>query len=270
MGQQWDAAVASVEVEPGLFRTDLDAGWSVGGGLNGGYLMAVTGSALARVLPGKPDPITFTTHFLSASEPGPADIRTRVLREGGSIATVAADVLQEGHPRVTVLATYGDLSTLPDKVHMKATPFDIAPLEECVSNEFAPPEFREIAPLMDRFEMRFDPGCIGWAVGQPAGRGELKSWFRVEEDTDAPDPVQLLLAVDAMPPVTFDLDMPGWAPTLELTAHLRAAPAPGWFRLRHATTHVAGGMFAEDCEVWDSSGTLVAQSRQLARVPRGF
>ena len=33
-------------------------------------------------------------------------------------------------------------------------------------------------------------------------------------------------------------------------------------------TYVAGGMFEEDCEVWDSAGRLVAQSRQLARQPR--
>jgi hypothetical protein len=31
---------------------------------------------------------------------------------------------------------------------------------------------------------------------------------------------------------------------------------------------MAGGYFEEDCEVWDSAGRLVAQSRQLALVPR--
>ena len=79
----------------------------------------------------------------------------------------------------------------------------------------------------------------------------------------------LLLAVDAMPPTMFELGLMGWAPTLELTAHVRARPAPGWLRLRHETWNFAGGMFEEDCEVWDSSGRLVAQSRQLARQPRG-
>ena len=85
---------------------------------------------------------------------------------------------------------------------------------------------------------------------------------------DRPDPIQLLLAVDALPPVTFDLGLAGWAPTLELTAHLRALPAPGWLQLAQTTRNVGGGMFEEDCEVWDSAGRLVAQSRQLARLPR--
>ena len=76
------------------------------------------------------------------------------------------------------------------------------------------------------------------------------------------------MAVDALPPVTFNLGIMGWAPTLELTAHIRAKPAPGWLRLRHHTRNIAGGMFEEDCEVWDSADRLVAQSRQLALLPR--
>ena len=69
-------------------------------------------------------------------------------------------------------------------------------------------------------------------------------------------------------PVTFDLGMYGWTPTLELTVHVRAVPAPGWLRVVHSTRNVAGGLLEEDAEVWDSADRLVAQSRQLARVPR--
>jgi hypothetical protein len=131
----------------------------------------------------------------------------------------------------------------------------------------APAELRSVAKLMDRFDMLFDPACTGWAVGRPSGAGMLQAWFRLKEGRE-PDPLSLLTVVDALPPVTFDLGMPGWAPTLELTAHVRAVPAPGWLKVRHATRNLAGGMFEEDCEVWDSAGRLVAQSRQLARAPR--
>jgi hypothetical protein len=87
-------------------------------------------------------------------------------------------------------------------------------------------------------------------------------------DGREPDPLSLLLAVDALPPVTFDLGIAGWAPTLELSAHVRARPAPGWLRVRVSTRNLAGGLLEEDAEVWDSTDRLVAQSRQLARVPR--
>jgi hypothetical protein len=123
------------------------------------------------------------------------------------------------------------------------------------------------AGLLQRLDLRLDPACLGWAVGQPSGRGVVQGWLRMA-DPRPPDPILLLLAVDALPPVTFDLGLPGWAPTLELTAHVRARPVPGWLRVRHATRNLAGGLLEEDAEVWDAAGRLVAQSRQLARAPR--
>jgi hypothetical protein len=124
-----------------------------------------------------------------------------------------------------------------------------------------------MAPLMERFDLRILPDSAGAMLGSPSGRGILQAWFRLADGRE-PDALSVLLALDALPPVTFDLGRPGWAPTLELTAHVRANPAPGWLKVSHQTRNVAGGMFEEDCEVWDSAGRLVGQSRQLARLPR--
>lgn len=264
--KEYDADIA-VTREADQFAADLSAGWLVGGGVNGGYLLSVVGQALAQVVPGKPDPIAVSAYYLSAAVPGPAMVRPRVVREGRSVATLAADLRQGDDDRITVLATYGDLAAAPDDVRTTAAPPDLPPLEDCISNKLAPEEVRAMAPLMERFDMRFDPRHVGWAVGKPSGNGELQAWFRLADDRE-PDPISLLTVVDALPPVTFDLGLMGWAPTLELTAHVRARPAPGWLRVRHATRNIAGGMFEEDCEVWDSAGRLVAQSRQLARLPR--
>jgi acyl-coenzyme A thioesterase PaaI-like protein len=251
----------------GRFALDLAPGWVVGGGVNGGYLLAVVGNALRRTRPQRPDPIVVSAYYLSASVPGPATVTTRVLRDGGSTATMAADLEQGGSARLTALATYGDLAALPSDVRTTAEEPTMPPPEECVPSSMAPPVVLAAAPLLQRFDMRFDPASIGWAVGEPSGNGHLRAWFRLADGRD-PDPLSLLMVVDALPPVTFDLGMPGWAPTLELTAHVRAVPAPGWLRVHHATRNLAGGMFEEDCEVWDSAGRLVAQSRQLARQPR--
>ena len=263
---EFDRDIA-LEGDQSPYGAQLSEGWVVGGGVNGGYQLSVVGAALARATVGKPDPIAVSAYYLSAARPGPATVTTRVLREGGSVATLAAGLRQGDDERLTVLATYGDLSALPDDVRTTAAPPDLPPLEECVPTAFAPQEVRDVAPLMERFDMRLDPRHVGWAVGEPSGNGELQAWFRLADERE-PDPVALLMVVDALPPVTFDLGMFGWAPTLELTAHVRARPAPGWLRVRHATRNLAGGMFEEDCEVWDSAGRLVAQSRQLARQPR--
>jgi hypothetical protein len=68
----------------------------------------------------------------------------------------------------------------------------------------------------------------------------------------------------------FNLDLPlGWVPTLELTAHVRARPAPGRIAAEVRTRFVTGGLLEVDGVYWDSTGRLVAQSRQLALVPRG-
>lgn len=264
---EFDEHIAVHRADDRTYAADLARGWVVGGGVNGGYLLAVIGNALRQTFPDKPDPISVSAYYLAASTPGPAEVRVDVRREGGSVATAAADLVQGGESRITALATYGDLDRLGDDVRTTAGEPDLPPVEECVAGSLAPPEVLELAPMMGRFDMRFHPDHVGWAVGQPNGRGEMAAWFRLVDGRE-PDPVSLLMVVDALPPVTFNLDMPGWAPTLELTAHVRAKPAPGWLKVRHETRNMAGGMFEEDCEVWDSAGRLVAQSRQLARQPR--
>ncbi len=251
----------------GSFAVELEEGWQVGGGLNGGYLLATVGSAIRAAIPHRADPLAVSAYYLTASRPGPATIDVDVRRDGGSIATASAELRQGEEPRLAVLATYGDLGSATDDVRTTAQEPELPPRDRCVPGSLAPEEFRKRSPLLDRFDMLFHPDQVGWALGSPSGRGEFTAWFRLKDGRE-PDPIALLLVCDALPPVTFDLGMPGWAPTLELTVHVRAMPAPGWLKVHHATRNMAGGMFEEDCEVWDSTGRLVAQSRQLARQPR--
>ncbi len=267
MGHEFDAHIAVAAEGAGRYRADLAAGWVVGGGVNGGYQLAVIGNAIGAAIPAKPDPIAMSAYFLSPGAPGPAYVDVDVRRDGRTVSTLAAHLVQGDTTRIDVLATYGDLGGREGDVQTTAPEIDLPPLEDCVPNTFAPPEFRKDAPLLDRFDMRFHPDQVGWAIGKPSGEGEISAWFRLVDGRE-PDPIELLMVVDALPPVTFELGRMGWAPTLELTAHVRARPAPGWLKVRHLTRNLAGGMFEEDCEVWDSAGRLVAQSRQLALVPR--
>ena len=69
--------------------------------------------------------------------------------------------------------------------------------------------------------------------------------------------------VDGAAPAVLELGELASA-TIELTVHIRARPAPGWVACRASTRHVIGGYHEEDFEIWDSTGALVAQSRQFA------
>ncbi|WP_209373562.1 thioesterase family protein [Brevibacterium renqingii] len=250
------------------FTAELDAGWKVGGAVNGGYLLGVAGRALRDLNPSTPDPLVISTFYLGPSTEGPVDISTRTLREGRSTASYGIELSQNGAPTVSAMATMGNLGALPDDVATTATPPQLPPPDECISVAEASDDFHKAAPIIDRFDMRLDPATAGFAVGKPSGRGLLQGWIRLIDGAD-PDPLSLLTFLDSFPPVMFDLGRFNWAPTMELTAHVRALPAPGWISARISTRNIAGGMFEEDCDLWDSTGRLVAQSRQLARQPRG-
>ena len=43
----------------------------------------------------------------------------------------------------------------------------------------------------------------------------------------------------------------GWAPTVELTVHIRQRPAPGWILGEFKTDHLAGGRMIESGALWD-------------------
>jgi len=97
-------------VDGATYAVELSPGWVVGGGVNGGYLLAVIGRALRAAVPAKPDPVALSAHYVSASTPGPATVAVDVRREGGSVATAAVELVQEGTTRITALATCGDLA----------------------------------------------------------------------------------------------------------------------------------------------------------------
>ncbi|MEU1052722.1 thioesterase family protein [Streptomyces sp. NPDC005876] len=266
---EFDRDTAVTRRAPGVYDIGLSAGWTVFGAVNGGYLLAVLGRALADALP-HPDPFSVTAHYLTASRPGPAVVRTEAVRTGRTLSTGQASLLQyddEGNEveRIRVLASYGDLGALPDDVRTTAKPPALPPLERCFGPGDGPSPVDSGSAIADRLMIKLDPDTLGWALGQPSGKGEMRAWFGLADGRDA-DPFSLLLAVDALPPTAFEMGLSGWVPTVELTVHVRCRPAPGPLRVAVTTRNLAGGFLEEDAEVWDSADRLVAQSRQLARV----
>lgn len=269
---EFDRESAVTRREPGVYDIEFTDRWSIGDAVNGGFLLAVIARALADTLP-HGDPFSVSAHYLTATGPGPAVVRTETVRSGRTLSTGQASLLQyddEGNEveRIRVLATYGDLAELPDDVRTSAEPPAIPPIDQCFGPQDSPEPVPGSPAIGERLLLKLDPAVLGWALGSPSGQGVSRGWFGLA-DGRHPDPFSLLLAVDALPPTAFELGLSGWVPTVELTVHIRCRPAPGPLRVSITTRNLAGGFLEEDAEVWDSADRLVAQSRQLAKARLG-
>jgi hypothetical protein len=113
------------------------------------------------------------------------------------------------------------------------------------------------------------PADTPWGRQPGDGPFEITGWIRFADGSE-PSVLSLLLMVDAYPPTLIGGLEVGWVPTVELTTHVRARPAPGWLLGTFRTRFLIDGLLEEDGELWDSEGRLVALSRQLAiALPRG-
>lgn len=249
----------------GRYAAAIAAGWDVMGRSNGGYLLCLAARASMAAC-ARPDPVSVTAHYLRPASAGPAGLDTEVLKEGRRFATVAATMSSADEPRVAVLGTYGDLEARAGFERMESAPPDIPAPEECVrleATETFPP------PVVGKIDLRLHPEDAARLFEGGSGVPRVSGWFRLL-DGEPVDTLTLLLAVDVFPPTSFNARLPvAWTPTLELTAHVRGRPAPGWLRCQFSTRFITGGFLEEDGEVWDATGRLVAQSRQLALLPSG-
>jgi acyl-CoA thioesterase len=258
-----DTAVDALDPELGIHQGRIDPGWWVVQGPNGGYVAAILLRALAlRVEPARA-PRSLTVHYTARPEAGPVRIETRVEREGRSLSTVTARMLQGGRALALALAAFSRPRGGPRFDHLEMPA--VAPPEACRS-------FPGRVPLHDRYQYR-------WAVGDPPGSGSsvalVGGWIRGEEPQTADAPL-VAAFTDAWPPACFswakDRATLGAVPTVDLTIHFRrdlplSGALPEDFYLAVFRSRVAEqGFVEEDGEVWSRDGSLLAQSRQLAAI----
>jgi acyl-CoA thioesterase len=260
------AEATAVDSQQHPYTAEIVDGWDVVGNANGGYLMAIGARAMARAA-AQPHPVSVTAHYLSPGRPGPVAIDPQIIKAGKRLTTVRATLLGPEKPLIELLGTFSDLNSFDGPARVDASPPDLPPPDECVRT-IPNPELGFPPAMMGRVDLRLHPDDAQFLAGTPSGDPLIRGWLRLP-DNEPMDAFGLLLATDCFPPTIFNARMPvAWTPTVELTAHIRAIPEPGWLRCRFSTRFISGGMMEEDGEVWDSSGRLVAQSRQLALTPR--
>jgi acyl-CoA thioesterase len=248
----------------GVWSGAIAPGWEIASNANGGYLLAIVARALRGAL-GRPDPMTISAHYLHPGKPGAVTVETEVLKQGRMFGSGFGSLHSDGRPLLSCIGTFGDLSQPVGPEFVDHEPPPMPDPKDCprlVATTTFPP------PFMGKVELRLHPDDGQFLEGNRSGRALMRGWFRLV-DEEPTDTIALLCAPDAFPPTAFNADLPvAWTPTVELTVHVRARPRPGWLRCQFATHFVTGGFLEEDGELWDSTGRLVAQSRQLALVPR--
>jgi acyl-CoA thioesterase len=246
------------------FAGQVSAAWNIGANPNGGYLLALAAQAMQQRTPAQPDPLSINVHYLRPGLSGQAcRIDTQLLRSGRTLGTVRGTLLQDGLPRLELLAAMGNLgaSEAAPAPLLSLPPPQMPPPDDCPGRS-APAQGVGL-PILQRLDVRLHPDD---AVPGAAGRAELRGWIRFS-DGRPPDALACLLMADAFPPAVFGLlGLVGWVPTIELSVHLRRRPVPGWLLGRFWSHDLSDGRVIEDGALWDASGQLVLQSRQLALV----
>lgn len=264
MDTVFDRDTAVTRIDGGLFQATIALGWRAGRGPHGGYLAAIMLRALsAAVEDPSRSPRSLTLHYTSAPEPGPVEIHTTVEREGRSLSTLSARMVQDGRLTTLALAAF-------------SVPWEAPGASELPMPELPPPDperrstpglFKGAPEFTRQLVMQPRVGAIPFAgSGAPMRIG---GWIGLPEPRPV-DALSLALFCDAwFPPSFIALDAPAISPTVDLTIHFRQSIAeadgdPAALCLSVFETRLLhDGLFEEDGVVWAQDGSVLAQSRQL-------
>lgn len=266
----FSAGLGLTPLDVGEYQAELDAQWDVGSGkLHGGYLLAlVTKAAVAGLAAdigtkSPLDPVAVSAEFLAAPDAGPARVRTQVLKRGRTVSVTRAELYQGDRLMLHSTVTAGTLLTGAEAPTPEWAQLPEQPAEP-PADAIATTDFDRTVPLAGACEVRLDRSTVSY-LRKETGPPVIKGWTRPHGEQ--PDVLFALMASDILPPVLFNVSRPGWSPTVQLTALMRARPAPGWLRVITSARQVGNGWFDEDCVIMDATGTLICQSRQLALAP---
>lgn len=221
--------------------------------------------------PGQLQPLAVSVDFQGAPNAGAVELAVEVRKVGRQISTADVTLWQNDTPYVRSAVTIGALDGTP-AVHERHELADmpIEPVDDAGHYEPGSP-MSGLINMGGGCRLALDLGPAAF-LRQQLGEPRARMWARARPGDEADIDTAVLFAMmlaDICPPVVFNIGRLGWAPTVQLTTYLQRRPEPGWLRVGASARSVGSRFFDEDHLVVDSSGAVVAQSRQLAMVPRG-
>jgi acyl-coenzyme A thioesterase PaaI-like protein len=262
-----------------VFDGLLNAHWTIGPKVHGGAMLALCANAARMAFgglersdsgngsggDGSVQPIAVSGSFLWAPDPGLLRVVTTVRKRGRRVSVIDVELTQGERTAVRAVMT------LADPEHDVAPLLSVNPVVPLMTPD-PPPGLEPIGPghpmadivhLAHGCDIR--PSLTTLAPRADGGPPVIEYWVRPKEGPT--DVLFALLCGDVSAPVTFGVNRFGWAPTVQLTAYLRAIPADGWLRVMCTTMQIGRDWFDEDHVVVDCEGRIIVQSRQLAMVP---
>ncbi len=251
-------------VAPGRWTTLAGPEWSnPGGGLWGGYAIGLC----VRVLEAEPEAVgealSLTLTYVAALPHGELDIRTRRLRQGGSVAVWEVELLPAGSDQVGVhaIVTMARRPNTPDFAFAKMPD---APDPESLPSPEAPGE-----AMRHYGASAFERRTLDGFPPKPSGNSRSLAWVRSQRGPL--DKALLGMITDNSAPRAMYALGPGvMTTTLSLTAYLHAtadelAEVGDDFILVECEGRVGGGGASDErSSYWRRDGKLLATSEQLA------
>jgi acyl-CoA thioesterase len=257
-------ALPLTPVAPGRWTTFAGPEWSnPGGGLWGGYAIGLC----VRVLEAEPEalgePLSLTLTYIAPVPAGALDIRSRRLRQGGSIGAWEVELLQSGSEQVGVHA----IVTMARRP--QTPPFAFATMPD------APPPESLPAPPVPSEAMRhygasaLERRTLDGFPPQPGGDSRSLAWVRSRRGP-LDKAVLGMITDNSAPRAMYALGPTIMTTTLSLTAYLHAtaeelAEVGDDYILVECEGRVGGGGASDErSSYWRRDGKLLATSEQLA------
>ncbi|WP_336084209.1 thioesterase family protein [Nocardia sp. SSK8] len=266
--------LTTTDAETGRYAGVIAPTWTIGPKVHGGTMVAASAAAATRWLTEGDEslaqmaPIAASSDFLGAPDPGEVEYAVRIRKKGRQICLADAELIQNGRTLVRTAFTFGHLDAAATRWSGPDTDMPAEPT--AAAHRYTPDSpMGKVVHVSEGAQVLIDPSQAEFLRGETAAP-RLRLWMR-PFDGDESDPrvraAFAMMAADMSPPVPMNLGHFGWSPTVQMTTYLRRIPASGWLRVIATAREVGERMFDEDQLVIDSTGAVVAQSRQLALIP---
>jgi len=263
MTSRFDLDTGVVALGDGVYDANVDGGWWIERGPNGGYVAALVMQAfIAEVADPARHARSLTVHYLAPAVEGPAQIVVQTERAGRMVHYLSARLRQGDRLIATAQAAFAVLNEASAAFADPSFPGYPSPDTLAMSDEPA-----GLVPMRQRYEYHHVTGAPWDSASQTAETG---GWIRLAEPRPYDTAVVAALS-DAWYPAIFTRLIERFGvPTIDLTVHVRSVQAlarmrpDDWMAVRFRTTVATEGFLEEDGQLWAPDGTLVAHSRQLA------